>query len=668
MKKRDNFIYALLFGLLMAFLFAFAIQEHLKPFKMKPLEGVFEPTKVPDLNLKNYVSGQWQANLESHIAENFGFREPIIRLYNQYVYDFYKKTYSFEITIGKDGWLYQKDGVRQYYGLMAERRGLDNDEFQSILDDQIDALVKVRAILQEYDVELMTFTLPVKCYVYPEHLCLQRYGDTMFNAGTYYAEQMEIRGFPNIHMTPWFRNIRDDYPFPLFYPTGSHWTAGAVIATDSLARYMGALKGKHLASIHMGEPYEIPADEVGPRDRDLALLLNTMREPSPHYSLFEIPVSIEADSNTYYPNVLFSGTSYYWRMTARVPFRKLFNSRDFMYYGRNFWTNEEQNVQKLETMDLLHELLTHDYVVHFRNEPQLYSVDLFPNKALIALCISDERMKEKTQEVADSLSAVWSEQNPDKGRSDLEKEAHNMLLQHPELFEELRGNDIPLARNPRIESIMKEKEIRADRAWNFLLQAYAANDSVSMNKAFKTEAYNMLKNKPLIKNNVYFTSFDYFDFLTKETAHDLGRRPDAIDDRKELLTLALDTLEARVQRHEYDHDSLMRIACAMDAITNNLSSENNLQSLKAKAEKRQISIDKMYREDALWCLNNNDNLGRYMTEDAVTNAFLRYKAERKIRNNAEWMNSEVQKHNERNEPFRVTLNKDIDWVLNDQKK
>ena len=287
---------------------------------------------------------------------------------------------------------------------------------------------------------------------------------------------------------------------------------------------------------------------------------------------------------------------------------------------------------------------------------------------MIALCISDERMKEKTQEVADSLSAVWSEQNPDKGRSDLEKEAHNMLLQHPELFEELRGNDIPLARNPRIESIMKEKEIRADRAWNFLLQAYAANDSVSMNKAFKTEAYNILKNKPLIKNNVYFTSFDYFDFLTKETAHDLGRRPDAIDDRKELLTLALDTLEARVQRHEYDHDSLMRIACAMDAITNNLSSENNLQSLKAKAEKRQISIDKMYREDALWCLNNNDNLGRYMTEDAVTNAFLRYKAERKIRNNAEWMNSEVQKHNERNEPFRVTLNKDIDWVLNDQKK
>ena len=200
MQKKKVIIYPILFGILMVLLFLPLLQEHLNLFKMKPLNGVYEPAKKPEFTMKDYASGKWQAQVEPYVSENFGFREPIIRFYNQYVYDFYHKTYSDEITVGKDGWLYQKDGVVQYFGLKGQRHGLTNEQFKENLDIETRSLVKIRAILKEYGVELMTFTLPVKSYIYPEHLWPQCYVDTTFDAGEYYEQRLKEAGFPHINM------------------------------------------------------------------------------------------------------------------------------------------------------------------------------------------------------------------------------------------------------------------------------------------------------------------------------------------------------------------------------------------------------------------------------------------------------------------------------------
>lgn len=129
----------------MVLLFLPMAQEYLGLFKMKPLKGVYEPADVPELTLQNYANGRWQRQLESYVAEHFGFREPIIRLYNQYVYDFFHKTYSEEISVGKDGWLYQKDGVLQYFGLKGQFHGLTNEQFKENLDIETRSLEIGRA-------------------------------------------------------------------------------------------------------------------------------------------------------------------------------------------------------------------------------------------------------------------------------------------------------------------------------------------------------------------------------------------------------------------------------------------------------------------------------------------------------------------------------------------
>lgn len=660
MQKKKVIIYPILFGILMVLLFLPLLQEHLNLFKMKPLNGVYEPAKKPEFTMKDYASGKWQAQVEPYVSENFGFREPIIRFYNQYVYDCYHKTYSEEISVGKDGWLYQKDGVIQYFGLKGQHHGLTNEQFKANLDVETRSLMKIRAILKEYGVELMTFTLPVKSYIYPEHLWPQRFVDTTFDAGEYYEQRLKEAGFPHINMTPWFQDIRDDYPFTLFYEKGSHWASGAVIGTDSLLRFMETLKGEHFPRIVMGEPYEVP--EVNSKDKDLAELLNTCHEPKQRLPLYEIPVTIETDSATVYPNVLFNGTSYYWYMTSRIPFREVFSNRDFMYYNLYYVTEEETIWKKMEQVNTMRELLLHDYVVSFRNAPQLFSGDFcFSGRALTGLCINDQRMQEKIKEVADSLMLVNSEIHPDWKREDFLYQARIELMKNPELFEELRGEAIPTMRNPKIDAVLKERVIRADRNWRFILHAQACNDSVDVDNLYQRESYNLLNGYPLLKSQPYFTSYNYFEFLLEEIRPQFSG-PD--NNLAKLNLMALEALDERMARHEYDNDSLLRAACVMDAVVKNLTNEKTLASIRDKANARNCSVDKMFNTDVIWCFNNIKDWTPYINENTIQTAWELYKIERQMRKDPKTMSLINQKRQDENLPFRIAINRELLWLYN----
>lgn len=664
MKKKD-FTYGLMFMLLMVLLFLPLFQEYTGVFKFKPLKGVYEPAKEPELTFQNYAEGNWQQQVEPYIAEHFGFREPLIRFYNQYVYDFYHKTYSDEIAVGKDGWLYQIDGVVQYFGLKGQRHGLTNEQFKENLDIETRSLLKVRAILKEYGVELVTFTLPVKSYIYPEHLWPQRYVDTAFDAGDYYDEKLREAGFPHINMTPWFQDIRDDYPFTLFYEKGSHWASGAVIGTDSLLRFMETLKGEHFPRIVMGEPYEVPEEDINPRDKDLAELLNICREPKQRMPLYEIPISIETDSATVRPNVLFIGTSYYWYMTERIPFREVFSNRDFIYYGKTYFYDEELQWKPMAQVSMMREALLHDYVVYFKNAPQLYADEFhFFGETLIGLCISGERLKEMTDKIADSLLQTTSDLHPNWTWEDYRYQAHLILVKNPDLFEELRGDTVPTSRNPRINAVLKERTIRADRDWRFLLHAKATNDSIDIDKLYEIESFNLLYDKPLLKKQSFYTTYDYFEYLIEEM------RPlfsDQSTDLAQLNLLALEALGNRVKQHEFDNDSLMQAACVMDAVVKSLENDKSLTSIREKAQARQWSVDKTFNTDVVWCFNNIKDWSPFFDENTISAAFERFKIERGLRKDVSTMEKVRNKCREKQIPFRAALDDEIRWVYQHKK-
>ena len=101
-KGNGNIFYGILFGLLMVFLFSFMIQEHFKPFKTKELMGYFLKPEKPKFRWEWYKNGYFQQSIEKYITNNYGFREPIIRLYHQYCWDFYGKEYVSYIYSGKE--------------------------------------------------------------------------------------------------------------------------------------------------------------------------------------------------------------------------------------------------------------------------------------------------------------------------------------------------------------------------------------------------------------------------------------------------------------------------------------------------------------------------------------------------------------------------------------
>lgn len=665
MKKRP-LLYIILFGILMLFLFLPLMEEHFKLFKFERLSGVYHKAPKPELTFENYKNGQWQQQSETYIGENFGFRIPVIRLYNQYVYAFYHKTFSNEVVIGKDGWLYQKDGVVQYFGRMNKRHNLTNEEFEQNLAIETRSLVKLRAILKEYGVELMTFTLPVKSYIYPEHLRPQRFIDTTFHADVYYNEQLTKAGFPHINMTPWFQQLRNDYPFTLFYEKGSHWASGAVLATDSLFRFMETLKGDHLARIVMGTPYEVAEKDVNSKDRDLAELLNIVKIPKQRMPLWEIPVTMEADSNTVYPTALFIGTSYFWYMTPRVPFEKVFSDRHLIFYDATYYTDEEQTILDLSQINYLLEVLCHDYVIYFKNAPQLYNDGFqFFGKTLIGLCISDERYQEKMEEVADSLELYHPVNWWD--RKDYLNYARIKLTRNPELFEELRGTQVPTCRNPEVKLLLAEREIRHNKDWAFLMQCKAEHDSLNLDKVIEIEGENLLNGAPLIQNDVLFTPYDYFEYLVGQTIDSLRRRPDNQASWKELRPEALAIIDSLISKNAFANDTLMQRASIFADIIRNLSTYNSLEILRQKAIEKQVTLDKAFRNDVLWVYHNREH-DATCTPERLQTLFEDYLIEYGLRTNPKSTESLKIKALSKKKPFLVTIEHDVEWIKNDRQK
>lgn len=124
----------ILFALLMAFIFLPLIQEHTGLIIVKPLIGAFEPTPKPELTFDSYRTNAYQTQIEKYASENFGLREPIIRIYNQYLWTAFNKTYCHFIVPGKDGYLFYALAVNEYFGTELPKHYKSNEDAMKDID------------------------------------------------------------------------------------------------------------------------------------------------------------------------------------------------------------------------------------------------------------------------------------------------------------------------------------------------------------------------------------------------------------------------------------------------------------------------------------------------------------------------------------------------------
>ena len=646
MKKKT--IYDIvLFALLSILAFLPMAQEHLHIFDLKQLVGVMVEAKKPELTKENYVSGQYQQQMEAYAGQNFGFHESIIRLYNQYLYDFYRKTYNEEIIPGRDGWFYYQQNVNDYYGTEMYRWQPTVEKARATYDREARLMWKLRGVLHDYDKEFLMFMAPEKGFLYPEHLPKRQIDTTTINARLYYSQKFDEYDFPYSEMTKWFQAIKeaDTVPYILIPQSGAHWSFSSVIAADSLFRFMGSLRNEKLGTLKVG-PLRESSEQTKIGDYDLENTLNLWRTVSHKgEKLLDAEVTVISDSTTVKPNVLFVGNSYLFRMNYFVPFEDMFSYTDYWFYNSTAYYGEHYALKRsVWEIDFLQRLMDADYIVWFTTGNQMYKVSYgFVERALMTLCVSDDRVNDVRNQLMDSLRhdstfmSTIDTLSDTKGvelRKQLWQQSNNLITRNPEYyFPELAGDSIPTARNPKIPEYLVIKNIKKDDDWMISLQCQTIIHNATLDNILKMEAQNVLNGWPLMRDEQNVVSKEnYVNSLVADMKLELQGKPVSVQAIKDKATATGKTFEEqleadarwiindRINRGVIDlnffaeEEQKRNIEKTMEELVRDMEQEllekpASVQSIKEKASANGRTFEEQLHVDAQWIINDKINRG-----------------------------------------------------------
>lgn len=337
MKSRICTILCLL--TLLGFITVF-VQEHWRPFNIKPLDGYTTTTDKPELTRASFASGDYQSDIEQYISENFGFREFFIRVYNQFDYSCFRDIPNDNITEGKDHELFLNMYLDDITGQTLW------DYYPSIEDAKADARKNVQETqrlidtLKQFDIDFLFIFAPSKTAVYPEKMP-QRYQEQMsdFSLEEYYIELFKEYDLPHIDFLNYFKAIKDTVSYPLYTRTGTHWAESILpFVSDSILHRIEDITGYDLAEIcyvdqHLTKKYSY-------LDSELEASMNLLF-PYPKPALPQPVVELSDTLTKDRPNLLVVGDSYANQLVYSA-FGKAFNNWDWWAYNRDIHSSRER--------------------------------------------------------------------------------------------------------------------------------------------------------------------------------------------------------------------------------------------------------------------------------------------------------------------------------------
>lgn len=512
-----------LFAILMVFLFMPIVQEWTGFVPVKLLKGAFEPTPKPELTFENYCSNTYQAQIEKYVSENFGFREPVIRLYNQYVWSAFNKTYCHFIVPGKEGYLYYDLAVNEHFGTELPKHYKSNEEAMKDADAELRQMNKLRHVLKDYGIEFVAFIAPDKPEVYPEYLPRRDADTSTIHMTEYYSRRMDEMGFPFINMTDWFMSMKDTVSFPLFPKTDSHWRYSAIYGYDSLFRFINTLDGEaKFPNIHIGSPIAYESDEMEGDEETLNLIFRIRGDKTKYKS----DIIVDDDTIHRKPKVLFVGDSFIWSMSQFMPARQILADKEIWFYNNTAFVGFENSSMSVKDIDRLSHILNADYVVFYSAGHQWWEATYgFAKDALLQLCVSDSLFEASVSSYSDRYRN--KEAYSDLTEEELRDNIVWMLKNDPELIPGLDGDDMPTIRNTkRIEEALAVNKIKADKGWLSSIQMYAAQNTISIDDALRVEADRMARGEALLRDEFVFDTAVFIQLKKEEIIKNWRGNPD----------------------------------------------------------------------------------------------------------------------------------------------
>ncbi len=525
MKKPRIRYDCILFALLMVFLFVPIMQEWTGIFPVKLLKGAIEPTPKPELTFDNYCSNTYQTQIEKYVSEHFGLREPVIRLYNQYIWSAYNKTYCHFIVPGKKGYLYYALAVNEHYGTELPKFYPSNEKAMADADKELRMMNKLRHVLKDYDIEFVAFIAPDKPEIYPEYLPRRDADTTTIHLADYFSRRMTETGFPFINMTEWFVSMKDTASFPLFPKTDSHWRYSAIYGYDSLFRFINSLDGEaKFPTLHIGPPMAYESDKLEGDEETLNLLFRIRGDKTKYKS----DITIENDTTCRKPKVLFVGDSFIWSMGEFMPARQIMADWELWFYNNTSTIASTNKTESVKDIDRLSHILNADYVVFYSAGHQWREATYgFAKDALMQFCVSDSLFEASVEDYTIRL------RNNEGYANMTEEEVRNsiswMLKNDPELIPGLDGEDMPTIRNTeRINEALTIRRIRNDKDWMNALSFYAMQLGINTDDALCEEARRIARGESPLREEIVIDTAIYIQMKKQEIIKGWQNNPDKL--------------------------------------------------------------------------------------------------------------------------------------------
>ena len=489
------------------------VQTIWHPIKFNPLKGVTVKTEMPKLTFETYKNNSFQKQFDKYSQENFGLREWTFRMYNQYLWTCYRKIKTSYVVEGKEGYLYEKEFIRDHYESLMYKYTNDTNVMKEVFETEALRLWKVQELLKEHDIHIFVNLIPGKDVIYPEYLPENTYTRPEgIHAYDYYKQKFDELGVNYIDNVTHFKEIKDKVDYPLFPKTGTHWSnIAATYAFDSIIRYMEVLGNKNLLNLELSEKY---ADKTRQPDDDLEELLNIVFKIKSNVNYYT-DVTVKQDSTAVKPNLITIGDSYFWTISYNIPLRKIFKESPYWYYNSTIYFDEENSSTK--DIDFAKELMDADYIMLNYCTVQLYDLaNKFLPKALVYLCYDAEEIDNKVVELIDNMKndENWSATLSEKAKKlniSLEECMRNdalyMIYQRPEeCFDELKGYNLPTSRNESLldanrpltfeEQVNKViKQIKSDSEWSNSIKEKAERNGNTFERQMKDDAIWVVKHK-----------------------------------------------------------------------------------------------------------------------------------------------------------------------------
>ena len=509
---KSKIIYNTLLALTVVILVLPAAQQHTKWFKLKPLHGVTVATVRPKLSVKSFMTGEYQRQEEQYLAENIGFRELLVRCYNQVSWSLFRLPQNKRVFVGRDRWLFSDILTRHYDGQLVYDYGGSSDEVVRQMRASAVLLCQLQEVLKEQGVSFFVCLSPTKdrvCEAYMDKR--ERVYDRPSGvvAIDFFPPLFDSLGINYLNLSSYYMKIKDTVSYPLYLKSSFHWSQqSACYVADTLVRYMEALSGLNMHNLKYGEPY---LAKTRYPDADLEELMNLLWPVGSNKNYY-VDVAIDDDTTAVRPRWLVVGDSYYWPWQYGLPLEQMFDSHHYWYYGNTVYNDPlHSNVNEV---DMIRELLSTDVVMLLYSPSNLYNLNRgFLTKALLAFYYEEGVVDAKIEKIKQDIksSPEWYatiEQEALASGHDvevvLEEKAQYVLMSNPnQFFKEFNELEAPSCRSSHVAkvqsslrdsvSIEYRRQIYNNQEWLDAIREKARDKDISLDEAIDRDIDWMLQ-------------------------------------------------------------------------------------------------------------------------------------------------------------------------------